>query len=547
MATGLPLEDVTVIEIGHSVAAPYAGQILADLGADVIKIEKSEGDDARKWAPPFWKGMSSTFQSLNRNKRSAVVNLKDLSELALLRQLIFERGDVVIQNLRPGSAEQYGLDATTLRSLKPELICCTIGAFGAKGPLKDRPGYDPLMQAFAGMMSVTGEPDHPPVRVGTSIVDMAAGMWCVIGVLSALLQRGIRASGASLETSLYETALAWMIYHAANFQASGELPKRQGSGAAMIVPYRGYVTKDGYIVIAAGNDKLFAALATVLDRPEWLEDPRYKTNPDRVRNQTTLYKSIEAVIVSKTSNEWQLILDAADIPNAPMQTIAEVLDHPQTKALGMLQPSPDGAITLLGLPLSFDGHRPQFRRSPPALGADPERCFSRHSPSAMSKDLSTPYKVTAERMMTELSQSDTVQINVCDTFPEIRNLARRVCVDFPGVYWRKLEETQEYPKEFVDALTKAGLLASLIPEEFGGLGLSLGAAAATLEEIHAHGCNAGACHAQMYMMGTVLRHGSVAQQRKYLPRIAAGELRLQAFGVTEPTSGSDTTKLKTLR
>ena len=375
MLKRLPLEGVTVIEMGHSVAAPYAGEILGDLGADVIKIEKTDGDDARKWAPPYWGEMSSTFQSLNRNKRSAIVNLKDPAEREALRKLIIERADVVIQNLRPGSAEEFGLDAETLRAVKPDLIYCTIGAFGAKGPLKDRPGYDPLMQAFAGMMSVTGEPDQRPVRVGTSIIDMAAGMWAVIGVFAALLARKNGGQGSTVDTSLYETALGWMCYHAANFQASGELPKRQGSGAAMIVPYRGYATKDGFIVIAAGNDKLFASLAKVLGHPEWIADPRFLTNPDRVNNQDILYRWIEDAIRERTSREWQEILDAAAVPNAPMQTIAEVLDHPQTKALGMLQESPERDITLLGLPVSFDGMRPGFRRSPPTLGAHTKEIF----------------------------------------------------------------------------------------------------------------------------------------------------------------------------
>jgi crotonobetainyl-CoA:carnitine CoA-transferase CaiB-like acyl-CoA transferase len=319
--------------------------------------------------------MSSTFQSLNRNKRSAIVNLKDPAEREALRKLIIERADVVIQNLRPGSAEEFGLDAESLRVLKPDLIYCTIGAFGAKGPLKDRPGYDPLMQAFAGMMSVTGEPDQRPVRVGTSIIDMAAGMWAVIGVFSALLQRKNDGSGSTVDTSLYETALGWMCYHAANFQASGELPKRQGSGAAMIVPYRGYATKDGFIVIAAGNDKLFASLAKVLGHPEWIDDPRFLTNPDRVKHQEVLYQWIEDIVRERPSREWQAILDAAAVPNAPMQTIAEVLDHPQTKALGMMQQSPLGDISLLGLPISFDGARPGFRKRPPALGEHTAEIF----------------------------------------------------------------------------------------------------------------------------------------------------------------------------
>jgi crotonobetainyl-CoA:carnitine CoA-transferase CaiB-like acyl-CoA transferase len=375
MSKRLPLDGLTVIELGHSVAAPYAGEILGDLGADVIKIEKADGDDARKWAPPYWGGMSSTFQSLNRNKRSAIVDLKSPAEQERLRRLIVARADVVIQNLRPGSAQEFGLDAASLRTLKPELIYCTIGAFGAHGPLKDRPGYDPLRQAFAGMMSVTGEMDQPPVRVGTSIIDMAAGMWSVIAVLSALLQRQRNGEGAAVDTSLYETALGWMSYHAANFQASGELPKRQGSGAAMIVPYRGYATVDGFIVIAAGNDKHFGSLSKVLGHPEWASDPRFRANPDRVINQAVLYRLIEDIIRERTSREWQALLDAAAVPNAPMQTIAEVLAHPQTKALGMLQDSPDGNISLIGLPISFDGLRPAFRKSPPALGAHTKEIF----------------------------------------------------------------------------------------------------------------------------------------------------------------------------
>ena len=376
MSTSLPLDGVTVIELGHSVAAPYAGEILGDLGANVIKIEKADGDDARKWAPPYWGDTSSTFLSLNRNKRSAIINLRDQNEREALRRLILEQGDVVIQNLRPGSAEELGLDANTLRRLKPELIYCTIGAFGARGPLKDRPGYDPLMQAFAGLMSVTGEPDQRPVRVGTSIIDMAAGMWSVIGVLSALYQRKAGGSGASIDTSLYETALAWMCYHAANFQAGGELPKRQGSGAAMIVPYRGYSTRNGFIVIAAGNDKLFASLAKVLEHPEWPADARFKTNPDRVKNQAVLYGWIEEIVLKKTSEEWQALLDEAEVPNAPMQSIDDVLAHPQTTALGMMQESPDRRITLLGLPLSFDGVRPAFRKEPPALGEHTSEIFA---------------------------------------------------------------------------------------------------------------------------------------------------------------------------
>ena len=181
MSGRLPLDKITVIELGHSVAAPFAGQILGDLGADVIKVEKVDGDDARKWAPPYWGGISSMFSAFNRNKRSVVVDLRDQAKKARLKQLIVDRADVVVQNLRPGAALAAGLDGDALCSLKSSLIYCNISAFGNVGPLSERPGYDPLMQAFAGLMSVTGEPGQNPVRVGTSIIDMAAGMWAVIG------------------------------------------------------------------------------------------------------------------------------------------------------------------------------------------------------------------------------------------------------------------------------------------------------------------------------------------------------------------------------
>lgn len=381
MPSRLPLSDITVVELGHSVAAPYAGEILGDLGANVIKIEKEDGDDARKWAPPYLAGMSAIFQSLNRNKRSVVVNVRDPKQNARLKQLILDKADIVLQNLRPGTAADLGLDSATLCKLKPSLIYCNIGAFGATGPLRNKPGYDPLMQAFAGLMSVTGEPGQNPVRVGTSIIDMAAGMWSVIGVLSALVQRAETAKGAIIETSLYETALAWMCYHAANFQASGELPLRQGSGAGQIVPYRSYATSDGFIVIGAANDKLFGLLSHVLGRSEWIKDPRFQTNPDRVRHKVVLYRMIEDVVCTRTNEEWQRLLDEAGVPCAPVQTLDQVLAHAQTHALGILQRSPDDAMSLIGLPLSFNGERPPFRMSPPALGAHTDEILGEAAPS----------------------------------------------------------------------------------------------------------------------------------------------------------------------
>jgi crotonobetainyl-CoA:carnitine CoA-transferase CaiB-like acyl-CoA transferase len=387
MTAATPLRDMTVVELGHSVAAPYAGEILGDLGATVIKIEKRDGgDDARKWAPPYWHGLSAIFQSLNRNKLSAVVDLRDAGERELLVRLIVERADVLIQNLRPGMVEELGLDPATLRRRNPRLIYCTIGAFGRAGPLSGRPGYDPLMQAFGGLMSVTGEAGEPPVRVGTSIIDMGAGLWSVIGILGALHHRTLTGEGTVVDTSLYETALAWMSYHAATYQASGEVPRRHGSGTFGIVPYRGYATRDGHLVIGAGNDKLFRALARVLGHPAWADDARFADNPQRVRNRDALDAMIENMTATKTSAEWQALLEAAGVPSAPMQSIDQVLAHPQTQALGMVQKSPDGLLSLMGLPLSFNGERPPLRVAPPQLGEHTDEVLG--SPPVQTKTVS---------------------------------------------------------------------------------------------------------------------------------------------------------------
>ena len=363
-----PLAGLVVIELGHSVAAPFAGQILADLGAEVIKVEKAEGDDARHWGPPFWEGASATFQPLNRNKKSVVCELRDPPQLAALKALIYERADMVLQNLRPGQVEKLGLDGPTLRAAKPALIYCNLGAFGNAGPFKDRPGYDPLMQAFGGIMSTTGEAGRPPVRVGASIVDMGTGMWAVIGLLTALNRRRDTGIGGVVDVSLFETAAMWMSLFASQYQASGELPTKLGSGAPGIVPYRAYATRDGDLVVAAGSDGLFRRLAQVLGHPEWSDDARFSTNPRRVEHQGELYALIEAEMLSRGKAEWTALLEAAGIPCAPVQDVGEMIAHQQTRALGLMQPVPDSAMNFVGLPLSFDGVRPAIRSRPPALG-----------------------------------------------------------------------------------------------------------------------------------------------------------------------------------
>jgi len=372
---GAPLAGLTVIELGHSVAAPFAGQILADLGAEVIKLEKAEGDDARHWGPPFWEGASATFQPLNRNKKSVVCDLRDAAQIGALKRLIQDRADIVLQNMRPGQVEKLGLDGAALCAQKPALIYCNLGAFGSKGPLKDRPGYDPLMQAFGGIMSTTGEEGRPPVRVGPSIIDLGTGMWAVIGMLTALKRRAETGRGGVVDVSLFETAAGWMSLLAANYQASGELPKRLGSGAIGIVPYRAYATRDSDLVVAAGSEALFRKLAQVLGHPEWGEDARFLTNPKRVANQAELYAMIETEMKTRGTAEWTVLLEAAGIPCAPVQNVAEMIAHEQTGALGLMQDVPDSAMKFIGLPLSFDGERPAIRARPPKLGEHTSEIF----------------------------------------------------------------------------------------------------------------------------------------------------------------------------
>jgi crotonobetainyl-CoA:carnitine CoA-transferase CaiB-like acyl-CoA transferase len=367
-ASSGPFAGLTVIELGHSVAAPFAGQIFGELGARVIKIEKTEGDDARKWGPPFWEGASSFFQSLNRNKQSVVCDLRNPEELQALKELICERADIVIQNLRPGQVEKLGLDGPSMLARQPRLIYCNLGAFGRVGPLKDRPGYDPLMQAFGGIMSTTGEPGRPSVRVGASIVDMGTGMWGVIGALTALHERHLTGRGRVVDVSLFETATSWVSLLASQYLASGQLAGKQGSGAPGIVPYKGYNTADGEIVIAAGSDGLFKSLSIALGHPEWIDDARFADNPARVANQAALYAMLDALIVTKPTAEWTTCLEAAGVPCSPVNNLAQMVSHPQTEALGLIQDVPGTGMRFVGLPLSFDGIRPQPTSAPPKLG-----------------------------------------------------------------------------------------------------------------------------------------------------------------------------------
>jgi crotonobetainyl-CoA:carnitine CoA-transferase CaiB-like acyl-CoA transferase len=368
----LPLSGLTVVELGHSVAAPYAGLVLAELGADVIKVERPDGGDpTRDWGPPFTDGVATAFHAYNRSKRSIVIDLRDERQRSKLLSLIETSGDIVLQNLRAGVADRLGLGAHALRERKPSLIYCNMHAFGAKGPLRDRPGYDPLMQAFGGLMSVTGEShERPPVRIGVSIVDMGAGMWAVIGILAALAELQRSGRGCVVDVSLFETALGWMMWPLTSYLASGIIPQREGSGTTSIVPYQAFKTLDSYIMIAAGNDRLFEKLCGVIQRADLAGDPRFATNSARVENRKILLPILQAAFADRTAFAWTEVLAAAGVPASPLQDVRQVADDAQTTALGILQRAQSSEFQSVGLPLSFDGIRPGIRGPAPKTSGD---------------------------------------------------------------------------------------------------------------------------------------------------------------------------------
>jgi crotonobetainyl-CoA:carnitine CoA-transferase CaiB-like acyl-CoA transferase len=361
------LEGLRVVEIGQALAGPMAGEVLAHLGADVVKIERPEGDDARRWGPPFWKGTSPGFLAVNANKRSIAVDLKDPEAVAWLITLIGE-ADVVVQNLRPGAIDELGLGAETLTRRFPRLVYCSVWAFGHAGPMRLKPGYEPLLQAFSGLMMMNGDEGGPPTRVGTSILDYGTGLWAAVGVLAALVRRTVSGRGCVVDASLYETGLAWLKGHHASYSTSGVIPERHRTGSHRVVPFESFETTTGPIIVAAGNDRLFAKLAKVVGRAEWAADPAYATNAARVENKPALLAELAAIFGTASKGEWIDRLEAAGVPCAVINTLPEASATPQAAALGIVQRVPGADYTLIGLPLSFDGARPTIRRAPPEIG-----------------------------------------------------------------------------------------------------------------------------------------------------------------------------------
>jgi len=365
----LPLAGICVVEIGHSLAAPYAGMILGSLGAEVIKIENAgKGDYARDWGPPFIDGAAALFHAINHGKSSISMSFGNPEEVTLLKGLIERRADVVLQNLKAGGVEKYGLGAAQLMADKPSLVYCNLGAFGTVGPLREKPGYDPLVQALGGLMSFMGGPGQPSSRIPVSINDMGTGLWAAVGVLAALFRRQVSGVGELVDVSLYETALSWGGMQIADYMACGALPGRWGSGTAGIVPHQAFDCADATIMVAAGNDGLFRKLCAVLGVAALADDPRFVTNGARVSNRVALIELLQKAFGAKPASYWLDTLDSAGIPSGPIQTIDQVVAHEQTQALDILRRTSDDAATIVGLPISFGGVRPDNIGRTPGLG-----------------------------------------------------------------------------------------------------------------------------------------------------------------------------------
>ena len=367
-----PLRGIRVLDVTTSIAGPYCAQILAALGADVVKVERPDtGDDGRAWGPPFWNGEGTMFLSANAGKRSLALSLRDERGADALRRLA-DDADVFLQSLRPGLAAELGLGPDVLRASNPRLVYCSLGAYGRVGPLAREPGYDALMQAAGGLISITGESGRPGVRVGSSLIDQGTGTWAALGVLAALLERDRTGEGALVDVSLYETAVGYIGYHLAGYLADGTVPRGEGTRFPMVAPYEVFPTADGELMIAGGNDRLFRSICEVVGLPELVQDPRFRTNPDRVRNRDALVALLVDRLADETTTTWHRRLTDAGVPAAPVADVGDVAGAEQTRALGILQHVPHPRIPelmLAGVPLSFDGERPGYPSAPPDVGA----------------------------------------------------------------------------------------------------------------------------------------------------------------------------------
>ncbi len=368
MSAAGPLSGIKVVEFGQNLAGPYCGQILAFLGAEVVKVERPEGDDARKWGPPFIDGDAVGFIALNRGKKSITCDLASAAD----REALIERigtADIFVHNLRADVPAKFGIDGATLCKRFPRLIYADLGAFGHLGPWKDRPGYEPIIQAVAGLISLNGDPSGPEARIGVSIIDLSTGMWTAIGVLAALAKRTATGQGSLVNTSLFESGLMWASNHVASWSVTGKMAPRQGTGHPSLTPYQAFECSDGPLMICPGNDRLWRKFAEVLGHPEWPDEERFRTNVDRAQRRDELLGMIAAIMQHQTRAYWSAKLDALGVPNGPLNSVPQVMELAQVAALGMFAaPYASAAALFHGLPLSIDGERAGGPDKAPKIG-----------------------------------------------------------------------------------------------------------------------------------------------------------------------------------
>ena len=372
-AAGASLTGLRVVEIGTSVAAPYGAQVLGDLGAEVIKVERhGTGDDARQWLPPEWEGRSVAFLSFNRNKKSVVLDYKTERGKRLLEELLAS-ADVLIQNLRPGSLAKAGFTWERLRELNPRLIYCEMSGYGHTGPRAGQPAYDPMVQAYSGIVSITGDEDGDPARVPVSLLDMGTGMWSVIGIYEALRRRDATGRGSHVQPSLLQTALTWLTAPLMGVAAGGAAPKRLGSGYRATVPSGAFPTLDGHVFVQAGNNDTWHRLLEALDAQDLRDREGFGSNAERVRHRNTVNVALSQHTVKFTTAEVLERLGPTLVPHSAVHTVDQTLEDEQVRAIGQIVPLEHPGIPgfrVVNLPLTFDGGYPPHQGAPPELGAD---------------------------------------------------------------------------------------------------------------------------------------------------------------------------------
>lgn len=383
-----PLQGIRVLDLTRILAGPWATQLLADLGADVIKIERPDGgDDTRSWGPPFLedkhghRGDAAYFLVANRNKRSLALDMSDPPQLAAVKKLAGE-SHVLVENFRTGTLQKYGLDYPTLKALNPSLVYCSITGFGQTGPLASRPGYDFVIQGMAGLMSVTGEPEGRPgavpMKVGVATADLSAGLYATVGILAALRHAEHTGEGQHLDLALMDCQVALLANQAMNYLVSGETPGRLGNAHPNVVPYEVFSTSDGHLIVAAANDAQFTALCQALDL-DLAADERFATNGARVDNRAELADILDKEFKTRNTADWIAVLTSARIPHGPINDIAHVFDTPQVRARGLARrfPTEDyGDLTLVANPLKMSRTPPSYRLLPPRLGEHTEEILA---------------------------------------------------------------------------------------------------------------------------------------------------------------------------